>query len=184
MKAVTYPQLQDITGEPDEVIDELIIGLLRGRAAEDEEYDVPLAGLILVADVFLAMMLDTRMVLAMINHLRNDLMNYFEHIYRCAMEYEETREYRCRWLILQLLDGRYITSNDPIESRQPPYDLHEQQRIMEWSVPLNPPPTVSVAVNVGVLWLRTMPSCLDLDSLTEAFQAGRLAPPSQIVRRE
>ena len=171
---VTYEELLSIVGQGQKTLDELITYLLHKRAAPKEAYGANGAFVVVLADVLIALGLPQLSVISFLQAIDDPLI---EEIKVIVKEAHDTENGACctmqiRKPIIQILEGRWI-----LFPGQHMYDLE-----MRTFTPGSITPTLSTALNVPVLWLRTMPKLLGLDSVAArgaAVGVARASAPSR-----
>ena len=166
---ITYPQLLQICGQGPKKVDELVTYLLHAKTGEDAKYSAEEAFKVVLGDVMLAIGVEQLAVVAFLTWVTDKLDDDVSALRLIAICCEEGKmTTRLPWLIIQILEGRWVIYPD-----LPVYDLEERESTIDQVLP-----TISTALNVTMLWMRTVPKCLGLDSVVERVQAGGLRPGS------
>ena len=160
---VSYEDLIRMCGQGRQKVDELVTYVLGLRTGEGQTYQVENAFVVVLGDVLLALGIEQLNVVAYLNWVASTLQTAVGEIRVRAGKVDQGIDKTVPWLIVQILEGRWAVYPD-----MPVYDLQERQVTSELPVP-----TVSVALNVTMLWLRTVAKSLGLDSVAERTLAGR-----------
>lgn len=163
---ISYEQLVAMTGQGTKVLDELITYMLRKPAKPGQVYDVDAAFTVVLADTLIAMGILQLSVIAFLTWLGSNLITTIMVLRsRFAGKARVLPEDQ---LIIQILEGRWV-----LFPGHKMYDLETREPTETRVVP-----TLSTALNVTVLWQRTVAMYLSPDSEAEQPEAAPPAPGS------
>jgi len=173
---ITYEQVCEITGQGQKAVDELLTYVLRKTAGPTLTLHPEDAFRIVLGDVLLALGVTQLAVVSLLEWLMPDIEKDICSLRMAAAQVENGKRVVIPWFILQIVEGRWVL----YPGRSKMFDLEvrieEDGRVGT--------PSLSTALNVTVLWLRTLAKTLGLDSVAARVVAGGLtleSGPGRIV---